>query len=295
MHSTQKTFDEAFLKKLEELYITSKKIVAGTFRAKRKTRIVGSGIEFADFRSYTPGDDLRNIDWRIFARTEKLFLRLFEEEEDLTIYFLLDTSRSMQLGSYSKLSYAKEVVAALGYIGLSNLDRVSVVPFSSELGGRLPPSRGKGQVFKIFSFLESLVPGNETSLGDAFRSFVAQNKRRGMAVVLSDFYDPEGFERGMNYLRYHKFEPLVIQIYDERELEFSLMGDIELIDCETGARRELTITPALMKAYANALSKYRSEVEDYCNKRQILYFSAPMQVPFDDLILRVFRAGGFVN
>ncbi len=295
MASADEQFDEAFLKKLEYLYIVSQKIIGGRLRAQRKTKIVGSGIEFADYRTYAHGDDLRNIDWRIYARTEKLFLRLFEEEEDLYIYFLIDSSKSMTLGEPDKWSYAKRVAAALGYIGLANLDRVSIIPFSSQLDGRLPPSRGRGQIFKIFDFLNSLEPGQQTSLGDAFRTFVTQNKRKGIAVVISDFYDPRGFEEGLNYLRYHKFEPMVVHLSDDRELDADFRGDLQLVDCETGQIADITVTASMMKEYRKAFEAYCEKLEEYCVKRQILYFRAPIQVPFDELILRVFRAGGFLK
>lgn len=295
MATRDEQFDEAFLKKLEYLYIVSQKIVSGGARAERKTRIVGSGLEFADYRTYSAGDDLRNIDWKIYARTEKLFLRLFEEEEDLYIYFLIDSSKSMTLGKPDKWSYAKRVAAALGYIGLSNLDRVCIIPFSSKLDGRLPPSRGKAQIFKIFDFLSALEPGVHTSLGEAFRTFVTQNKRRGIAVVISDFYDPRGFEEGLNFLRYHKFEPMVIHLADDRELDANFRGDLQLVDCETGEIADVTVTPAMMREYRAAFEAYCAQLEDYCVKRQILYFRAPIQIPFDELILRVFRAGGFLK
>ena len=295
MAATQEKFDEAFLKKLEYLYIVSKKIVSGALRAQRKTRIVGSGIEFADYRNYSAGDDLRNIDWRVFARTEKLFLKLFEEEEDLYIYFLLDASGSMRLGEPSKWGYARRLVAALSYIGLSNLDRVSISPFSSTLDGRLPPARGKAQIFKIFEFLNGLEGGETTSLAEAFKTFVTQNKRRGIAVVVSDFYDPEGFEEGLNYLRYHKFEPLVIHLFDERELDPDFRGDLQLVDCETGDVQEITVTAGMKREYVKAFESWCEELEEYCVKRDILYFRAPIQVTFDDLVLRIFRAGGFLK
>lgn len=288
-------FNDEFLKKLEYLYIISKKIVAGKNQAERKTRIVGSGIEFADHRSYSPGDDFRGLDWKVYARTEKLFLRLFEEEEDLYIYFLLDCSRSMLLGEPTKWDYAKKVAAALGYIGLSNLDRVSIIPFSSKLDGRLPPSRGKAQIYKIFDFLGNLEAGQHTSLEDAFSTFVAQNKRRGMAVVLSDFYDPRGFHEGLNKLRYHKFEPIVVHVYDERELNPTVQGELQLVDVETGDVREITLTPEIVKEYRQAFYEFSEELEEYCAKKQVLYFRTPIQEPFDELVLRIFRAGGFIK
>lgn len=288
-------FDEEFLKRLEYLYIVSQKIAATQQQAKRETEIVGSGIEFAEHRQYTPGDDFRNIDWSLYARTEELFLKLFEEEKDLYIYFLLDSSRSMQLGSPNKWDYAKRVVAALAYIGLANLDRVSIVPFSSKLDDRLPPTRSRGQIFKIFEFLRGLEPGKRTKLEDAFHSFVTQHKRSGLAVVVSDFYDPEGFEEALNFLRYHKFDPVVIQLYDERELDPALKGEVEVVDCETDDVRQVTVTPELLEAYREAFEAFSDDLAEYCTKNQILYFRAPSQEPFDELILRVFRAGGFLD
>lgn len=291
----QEKFDEEFLKRLEYLYIMSKKIVAGANWAERKTRIVGSGLEFADFRNYSAGDDLRNIDWKLFARTEKLFLKLYEEEEDLFIYFLVDTSRSMFIGNPTKFSYVRRVVAALSYIGLSNFDRVSIIPFSDALTGRLPPARGKGQIFKVFEFLNGVEAAKATNLKDAFKTFVAQNKRRGIVVVLSDFYDPSGFEEGLNMLRYHKFEPMVVHVFDQRELDPNILGDVQLVDCESGAVTDVTVTPALKKAYAKAFDAMSESLQEYCTKRQILYFRAPIQLPYDELIMGVFRAGGFLK
>ena len=292
---TKDQFDEQFLKRLEYLYIVSQKMASRQQQAQRETEIVGSGIEFAEHRQYTPGDAFRNIDWNLYARTEELFLKLFEEEKDLYIYFLLDSSKSMQLGHPNKWDYAKRVVAALGYIGLSNLDRVSIIPFSSRLDDRLPPTRGRGQIFKIFDFLRNVEPGERTQLGDAFKTFVTQHKRRGMAVVISDFYDPEGFEEALNFLRYHKFDPVVIQLFDERELDPELKGEIEVVDCETGDVRQVTVTPELLEAYREAFESYSGEIQEYCSRNQILYFRAPSQLPFDELILRVFRAGGFLD
>src|SRR5690606_25239230 len=133
--------------------------------------------------------------------------RLYEEEEDLSVYLLLDTSRSMGYGQPEKLRYAKRLVAALAYIALGNLDRVSVLTFADLVGARLPPTRGKNRVFKVFEFLRPLRADGRTGLADAMRTFVAQNKRRGVAALVSDLYDPQGFEQGINQLRYAKFEP----------------------------------------------------------------------------------------
>jgi uncharacterized protein (DUF58 family) len=288
-------FDDGFLRKLEYLYIVSQKIFGGQYRAQRKTQKVSSGIEFADYRDYAPGDDLRYIDWNIFSRTEKLVLRLFEEEEDLFVYFLLDTSVSMTLGSPRKLDYAKRLIASLAYIALSNMDNVSVIPFSASVTGRLPPTRGKAQIFKIFKYLESVSVGQHTEMREAFKTFATQNPRRGVAVIVSDFYDPDGYAEALNALRYQKFEVYVLHLFDDLELKPALRGDIELVDCETGEVRSVTVTPRLIQQYAQMHRAYCDEIEDFCLKRRMLYFRTPIQIPFDELVLRVFRAGGFLK
>jgi uncharacterized protein (DUF58 family) len=289
-------FDDEFLKKLEYLYLVSKKLFAGHIRAERRTKKVGSGIEFADHRGYTAGDDFRYIDWNIYGRMDKLLLRLFEEEEDLSIYMLLDTSVSMRIGAPApKLDYAMKLCAALCYIGLANLDRVAIVPFSDAIHGRLPPARGKGRIFKVFDFLRGVEPGGITRLDACLTRFVQEYKRRGMVVVISDFYDPVGYEAGLNVLRYHKFEPFVIQLYDQKEVNPPLHGDLTLIDCETGEPREVTISSSLLEAYKREHERYCQELSAYCTKRAIPFFRTHTGVPFDELVLRIFRAGGFLK
>jgi uncharacterized protein (DUF58 family) len=289
-------FDDGFLKKLEYLYIVSKKVFAGRLRAERRTRKVGSGIEFADHRNYSLGDDFRYIDWNIYGRMDRLLLRLFEEEEDLSIYILVDCSKSMDVGRpLSKMDYALRVAAALCYVGLSNLDRVSIVPFSDDLHERLPPERGKGRIFKVFDFLSQIEPGGVTRLAPSVTKFVHQTKRRGMVVLISDFYDPAGYEEGINVLRYNKFEPYVIQTIDPKEANPPLHGDLTLIDCETGEPREVTISARLLAEYRQEHERYCKELEDYCSTRAVPCFRTSTAVPFDELVLRIFRAGGFVK
>lgn len=292
-----KLFDETFLKRLEYLHLVSKKVYAGGQRAERRSKRVGSGLEFADHRDYTPGDDLRTMDWTVYARMERLLVRLYEEEEDLMIYLLLDCSQSMalRLGATSKWEQAARLTAALGYLGLANMDRVSVIPFGSKLLGRMPPTRGKNQVFKLFNFIESLETGGPTRMEDCLRKFVHQNKRRGMAVVMSDFYDPAGYDEALNYLRYNRYEPFIIHLYDEDEMKPTLRGDLSLVDCETGDVREITVTPRLLKRYQQVHKEFCERLEQTCKARQLSYFRTPIQVPYDDVVLRIFRSGGFLK
>src|SRR5579872_3066200 len=223
-------FDQAFLKKLEYLHVVARKVFAGRLRADRRSRKTGSGVEFADHRDYAPGDDLRYLDWSVYGRMDRLLLRLFEQEEDLYIYLLIDASASMRVGESperpgGKLRYAAQVAAALAYVGLANLDRVSLLAFGGGLRERLPPTRGKGQIFKMLDFLSGLEPRGETELSAALSAFVHQSRRRGVVVVISDCYDPQGYEEGLNLLRYHRFEPSVIQVVDPREANPALRGD----------------------------------------------------------------------
>jgi uncharacterized protein (DUF58 family) len=284
-------FNEAFLKKLEYLYVVSRKVFSGRMRAERRTRKTGSGVEFADHRDYTHGDDLRYLDWSAYGRLDRLLLRLFEEEEDLHIYLLVDVSASMK----NKLDYALRVAAALAYVGLAKLDRVSIVPFGGELRERLPPSRGKGNIFKMFRFLDGLEASGDTRLHDSIESFVHQTKRRGIAVVISDFYDPKGYEEGLNLLRYHRFEPTVLQIWDTGEAKPRLRGDVELVDIETGELREVTVSEKVLSQFAEAHEKWCAALQTFCSARGIGYFRADTSIPFDELVLRIFRAGGFLS
>lgn len=288
-------FDEAFLKKLEYLHIVSKKLFSGQGRAERRTRKVGSGIEFADHREYAPGDDFRYIDWSILGRMDRVLLRLFEEEEDLYIYLLLDVSDSVRMGTPSKLHYGMQVAAALAYVGLANLDRVSIITLADGLRDRLPPARGKGRIFKVFEFLRGVSPGGKTELAGALRSFVHQNKRRGLAVLISDFYDPAGYQDAINVLRYNRFEPFLIQLYDAAEARPKLKGDLQLIDCETGEIREITVSARMLQLYAEEHERYCKELEEHCVTKQVPLFRADTRTPFDELILNIFRRGGFLR
>jgi uncharacterized protein (DUF58 family) len=291
-------FDDDFQRKLEYLSLVSRRVFAGRLRAERRTKKSGSGVEFADHREYQPGDDFRYLDWNVYQRFGRLLVRLYEEEEDLAIYLILDTSGSMAFGAdrgKDKLLYAKKVVAALAYVGLANLDRVSIVTTSDRVMERMQETRGKARIFKAFRFLRTIEAQGTTDLGDALKTFVAQNKRRGLAVLVSDLYDPRGFERGINLLRYNKFDPFVVHVVDPSDAKPNLQGDVLVMDCETGDEREVTVTAKVLERFAGAYAEYLSGVERFCATRQVPYVAASLEVPFDELVLRVFRRGGFLR
>jgi len=288
-------FDDDFQRKLDYLALVSRRVFSGRMRAERRTKKSGSGVEFADHREYQPGDDFRYLDWNVYRRFGRLLVRLYEEEEDLAIYFVLDTSASMAFGDGVKLRYAKRVVAALSYVGLANLDRVSIVTTSDRVMDRMAETRGKARIFRALRFLREVRAEGTTDLGDAMKTFVAQHKRRGLAVLVSDLYDPAGFQRGINALRYNKFDVFVVHVVDPAEGRPKLHGDVLVYDCETGDEREVTVTAKVLERFAHAHAEYLADIERFCAAHQVPYVAARVDVPFDELILRVFRRGGFLR
>ena len=295
MNNTQSAFDSEFLKKLEYLYIVSKKIFAGRIKAERRSTRRGVSVEFADYRNYTAGDDFRYIDWNAFARLDELLLKLYEEREDLHIYFLVDASQSMACGEPQKLLYAKRVAAALAYISLSNLDRVSITAFTDRDLNRLPTERGKGKIFTVLDFLDRIDGAGETYLENAFRNFVHTTKRRGLIVLISDLFDSRGFTDGLNVLQFQKHDLFVVHIIDEKEADPNLRGDYHLVDVETEHLRPVTINESHLGRYKALFQQYCDDLRRYCVQREIGFIRTSTQLPFDELILRIFRMGGFVS
>jgi uncharacterized protein (DUF58 family) len=288
-------FGDDFQRKLDYLALVSRKVFTGRMRAERKTKKSGSGIEFADHRDYQPGDDFRYLDWNVYQRFGRLLVRLFEEEEDLSIYFIVDASESMKFGDGAKLKQAKRIAAALAYVGLANLDRVCIVSTTDKVLDRMQETRGKARIFKVFRFLRELQPEGQTDLRAALKTFVAQHKKRGLVVLISDLYDPKGFEEGINVLRYNKYDPFVVHVTDKREKKPDLFGDVLLYDCETGDEREVTVTRGILDRFAEIHDEYIHEIERFCASRQVPYIQGDVTIPFDELILKIFRRGGFLK
>lgn len=290
-------FDEAFQRKLEVLSLVARKLATGRNRAERRSSKTGGGVEFAEHRPYAAGDDFRFLDWKVFGRSDRLLVKQFEEEEDLTVYLLLDSSSSMASGvapNLSKIDYARRVAAALGYVALAGLDRVSVQAYTDKLGPRLAPTRGKNRALRMLRFLEEVQADGQTNTAQAMRSFVAREGRRGMAVILSDVYDPESFRQGVNSLRYAKFEPVLLHVYDPQEARPQLHGDLRLVDAESGETRDVTVTEALLRRFEQAHAAHMEAVSEFCREKQVPYFAMPTDRPFDEAVLQVLRRGGLL-
>jgi uncharacterized protein (DUF58 family) len=290
-------FDSDFLKKLEYLSLVSKRLFRGTLLAQRRTMQLGGGIEFADHREYTPGDDFRYLDWNLYARHDELLLKRFQEEEDLHVYLLLDCSRSMNFGSPCKFDFARQVTAALAYIALADLDRIAVVAFADDIVADFPLTRGKGRILALLHFLENLQPqGADTNLARVVSGFVHRNQRRGLAIVVSDLYDANGFERGLDLLRHRRYEPHIVQIYDSREANpANMLGDLELYDIETAQGRKVTVTEKNLRQYRKLFEAFQQSVQRYSNQYGLGCTRTSTEIPFDELILKMMRVAGAVR
>ena len=287
-------FDNQFLKKLEYLHIVSKRAFAGHNRADRLTAHRGRGLEFADHRPYTAGDDFRHIDWKAYKRLGRLLLRLFDEERDLPIYLMLDVIRSM--AEPEKFDMARRLAAALCYIGLVHLDKLTILPFGRGLGQAFAAGRGKGRIFRVFEQLERLEAAGQTDLRESFKEFAARPRQLGLTVVISDFLDPgvDGFEAGLKILRTLGHDVFVIHITSVRDRDPGAFGDVRFVDTETGELREVDVTPRLAAAYLKAWEAHAAELEHFCGRYDIGYVRADADQPFEEIVLKAFRQGRFV-
>jgi uncharacterized protein (DUF58 family) len=314
-------FDDDFLKKLEYLHVVSKRAFAGQNRADRLTPKRGRGLEFADHRPYTPGDDFRHIDWKAYKRLNRLLLRLFDEERDLPIYLMLDVSRSM--AEPAKFDMARRIAAALCYIGLVHLDRLTILTFGAGLGHESSPGRGKGRIFRVFELLERMEAGGPTDMRESFKEFAARPRQMGLTVVMSDFLDPgpgasakagpptpasakaglasptapaatQGFEAGLKILRTLGHDVFVVHVTSERDRDPGAFGDVRFVDAETGDLREIEVTPRLAAAYIQAWEAHAAELARFCGRYNIGYVRADAGSPFEEVILKSFRQGRFL-
>lgn len=288
-------FDDEFLRKLEYLKIVSDRLLPGHLKGEHRAKRRGAGIEFADFRPYVAGDDTRNVDWRAFLRLDKLILRLFEEEADLPVYIFVDSSRSMTCGAPSKFDYARRVAAALCYIGLLNLDRVSIVAYSGGVVEEMRPARGKEQIWRAFRFLEGIPAGGATSLQRALKSFFAVERRRGLVAVVSDFLDRDEIGHAFKFLHYLRHDVIAVHIVSPEEARPELPDEVILVDSEDQTIERFEVTPALLGAYEDELQGHFRALESSCKKYGWGYLQTVTEVPFEDLILQVFRQERFLR
>ena len=283
------------LAQLERLELVTRKVFRGRMKGERRSKRKGQSVEFADFRNYVAGDDLRLLDWNLYARLDKLIIKLFMEEEDLHFYTLIDASMSMDFGTPTKLSYAKQLAAALGFIGLVRADRVRIETIGQPASQRGPVLRGRQNVWRMLQHLESIEPGETMSLAQGVKNFCIRNPGKGILLLISDLMDKEGYETALRYLVSHEMDCYVIHLLSQEELEPDVKGDLKLIDCEDGDEAEITVSAPLLAKYQHTLNAFTRSAQEFCTRRGIHYLLANNQTPVADLVGQHLRRRGLVR
>ncbi len=311
-------FDEAALRKLDRLMLVAGRVRAGVMKGERRSTRRGTSIEFADYREYTPGDDLRRIDWNVFARLDRPFIKLLEEEEDLAVHVLIDSSGSMDwphpegghganpAAAYEpthKFTFARRVAAGLGYIALGSGDWLTLSALGGAGGSQgsthgnrgWGPHRGRGRSLDLIKFLESLTASGTADLNVALRDYAIRSSRVGLCLVISDLLSPSGCEEGLMALLARGYEVAVIHILSPDEVNPPLAGDLRLIDTETGQPQDVTVDAAMRDLYQRRLIAWRTDIGQFCAQRGIHYATVETDALWESLILFELRRLGVVR
>jgi uncharacterized protein (DUF58 family) len=295
------------LRRLEQFQLLAQRRAKSSLKGERRSKARGQSVEFADYRSYVSGDDFRYLDWNLYGRLDRLFLKLYEEERELPVTIFLDASESMTFGEPRKFDFARQVAAAVGYVALCGFDRVSVLTFpdlvpepkteseletrSRELAARgaLRSVRGRKSALQFFQNINQLTAGGATDLNEALRRGALQVRQAGVALVLSDFLDPAGYETGLTALVGRGFQVNAVQILAPDELDPAAYGDLRLIDSETGAEQEVTFGKYRLQAYKQTVQNFCQRLREYCSSRGITYFMAGSDTALEELLLKQLR------
>jgi len=297
------------LRRLEQFQLLAARRAKSSAKGERRSRARGQSVEFADYRTYVHGDDFRYLDWNLYGRLEKLFLKLYEEERELPVRIFLDASESMTFGEPRKFDFARQVAAAIGYVGLCGFDRVSAIAFPAlppfaeiqdqvsagaynlELASRgaLRAVRGKKSAIPFFQNLSNVAARGSANLNEALRRGALEARQAGVAVVLSDFLDPAGYESGLTALIGRGFQVDIVQILAPEELSPSTFGDLRLVDSETGGVQEVTFGRYRMKSYQQTVQNFIQRLREYCQGRGINFFTASSNTPLEELLLKQLR------
>lgn len=283
------------MSQLERLELVTRKVFRGRMKGERRSKRKGESVEFADYRNYVAGDDLRRLDWNLYARLDKLILKLFQEEEDLHFYTLIDASLSMGFGEPSKLEYAKQLAAALGFVGLVRSDRVVIETLGQPVRQHSPVLRGRRSVWRMLQQLEAIEPGEKASLADGVKRFCLRNAGKGVVVLISDLMDKQGYEAALKYLMAQRVDVYVIQVLSQEEIDPDVVGDLRLVDCEDADVAEISVSEPLLTRYKQTLASFTAGVQDFCSRRGMNYLLANNQTPVKDLMTNYMRRRGLVR
>lgn len=304
---TSSLLPPSLLPRLERLSIASRRRIRGTLQGKRRSSRFGSSLEFADYREYAPGDDIRRFDWSVYSRTGRPFVRQYWDEQELRINLYVDISASMDFGGGSerraetgqapenKLLYAKRLAASVGYMALAGGDVVQAAAFSEEIKGKLPPLRGKASAFRLFSFLQEMGPAGPGDLRGALRQPGALPAQPGMTWIFSDLWlesGAEGLAETLAFFQAAGQEIVLVHVLSEAELRPVLSGDLRLLDSELGTGKEIALTGKILDRYGRELDEYFKEIGRFCGGRGIRYVVAPTDVPLEQGIVKMMDKAG---
>jgi uncharacterized protein (DUF58 family) len=275
-----------FLTQLERLTLLSRRSFRGRVKGERRSPRKGISVEFSDYRQYGVGDDLRYVDWNVYARLDRLYLKLFVDEEDLCLHLLVDASASMGFGEPSKLDYSARLAGALGFVGLVGLERVGVGVVRDRMAEGFNPARGRSQVIPLLDFLGRLRAGGTTSLNDGLAAYALRSREAGLAVLVSDLMDPDGYERGLKALLERRFDVHVVHVLAAEEMNPAFGGDLRLLDSETDEQRDLTLDGEALGGYRDRLRTFLDRAEQFCRGNEITYHRVMTETPVEEFMLR---------
>ena len=307
--------DSSTIARLARLDVASRKTFSGKLQGERRSKRRGESVEFADHRPYAVGDDLRHIDWNIVGRLDKLFMKVFLEDEDLSLHLVIDASASADCGDPSKFLFMQRAAAALGYLGLVNLNRLTLTamgrPVFTEAGdaeehprparddpdatATLRNLRGRKRLADLERWLCSLEPRGETDFNAAARRIALSRSGSGVLIVLSDFFFKEGYEQGLRYLVGRGFDVVCLQVLSPQEIEPALTGDLRLRDVEDGDRTDVTISAPLLKRYKQNLAAYCDQLRLFCARRDVFHLVVPSDMPIETLLMDHLRRRGVLR
>ncbi|MDQ6669495.1 MAG: DUF58 domain-containing protein [Chloroflexota bacterium] len=290
-------FEPGFLRVLESLTLAGRRVPAGRSAGQWRSRTSGSSVEFSDYRTYAPGDDYRRIDWNAYARLERLFVRLYRAEEDLSLGVVLDASASMAWGKPSKGRLAAQLAGALAFVAVQSGDRVEVAACrEARVVQRLPALRGEAAVLSAWRQLERLEFAGATDLNAALAAWAGSLPGAGLTVVVSDLFSPTGYQQGIDALLGRRQDVVLVHVLTPDELHppADLLGEWRLVDSEPLAPIEATITPGVLRAYRRLLEEFSREAANFCRRRGLTYIQIRSDVNLQDLMQHTFRSAGIL-
>jgi len=284
-----------FMARLDTLQVGMRKVLAGRFRGEKRSKRRGRSVEFADHREYAYGDDIRFLDWHLYARMNRLFLKLFHDEEELRVHVVIDGSKSMDFGDPTKFHQARRVAAAIAYVALSSLNRVKVAVITTSGISELPWQRGAQSAQRLFRFLQAAEPSGKNALVPGLRRYMAEGRPSGVLVLLSDLLDRAGPVQPLKSLVRPTLDAHLIQVLTPEEAEPELIGDYRLLDSEEGDAVDVAGTSGVLAAYHRNLKAYLKEIEDFSRSRGLGYLLTRTDTPFEDLVLTHLREKGILR